>query len=282
MWVDCHAHVNFEAFADDWREVVDRSVRAGVGKIIVVGADLTTSQKAVELAQQHPALWAAVGIHPHHSQQMANGQWQIEEIVSKLRVLAQQPRVVAIGEIGLDYHVYKATRYKLQDTNKPSLFLRNKELQKQLFEAQLQVAQEADKPVIIHSRECGEEVLEVIKQQVTRNKKQIRGVFHCFGGSKKYLKKVLAAGFYVSFTGQITYVPDRADVASEVPLERLLVETDCPYMPAFAKATGGKPRRSEPKDVIIIGLFQAEQRGIAVAEVERVTTANAQDLFRFK
>lgn len=240
MWIDTHSHVNFKAFESDWKKVVERAVAAGVEKMIVVGADLASSKRAVELAQEHPALYAAVGIHPHH----ATG-------IKSIKNLARQPRVVAIGEIGLDYHVYKATRYKLQDINK--------ELQRRVFEAQLQMAQEMNKPVIIHSREAGEEVLEIARGA--------RGVFHCFGGSKKYLKRILEAGFYVGFTGQITYVPDRAMVAREVPPERLLLETDCPYMAPFREE-----RRSEPRDVTIIGQFLGER-------VEQATTANAHELF---
>ena len=253
MWVDCHAHLNFEAFAKDWREVVKRSVRAGLKAIIVVGADLASSKRAVGLAQEHPALWAAVGIHPHHARGIKN--------VNSIKELAKQPKVVAIGEIGLDYHVYKNSKYKIQEINK--------ELQKELLERQLELAQELNKPVIIHSREAGEEVLEMAKG--------VSGVWHCFGGSKKYVKKIIAAGFYVSFTGQITYVPDRAKVAKMVPLDRLLVETDCPYMPV-----GKTKLRSEPADVIIIGQFQAKLRGINPNQVARETTANAGKLFGFK
>ncbi|OGY18954.1 MAG: hypothetical protein A2784_02380 [Candidatus Chisholmbacteria bacterium RIFCSPHIGHO2_01_FULL_48_12] len=246
MWVDTHAHVNFEAFEEDWREVVNRAVKAGVEKIIVVGADLATSKRAVELASQDEHLWASVGIHPHHARSIKS--------VKSVKELAQSPRVVAIGEIGLDYHEYKNSKY-------PSTALRtsDKKLQKELFEMQLEVAKELDKPVIFHSREAGEEVLEIARG--------IRGVFHCFGGSKKYLKKVLAAGFYVGFTGQITYVSDRADVAREVPLDRLLLETDCPYMPPFREK-----RRSEPRDVTIIGQFLG-------GEIEQATTTNAWRLF---
>ena len=216
MWIETHAHVNFKAFAQDSREVVDRAVKAGVEKIIVVGADLESSKRAAEMAEQHPNLFASVGIHPHHARSIKS--------IKSIKKLAEHERVVAIGEIGLDYHVYKNSKYEVKEVDK--------ELQKELFEAQLEVARELKKPVIIHSREAGEEVLEMAKG--------VRGVFHCFGGSKKYLKKILAAGFYVGFTGQITYVPDRASVAVQVPLERLLVETDCPYMPPFAKASGGK------------------------------------------
>lgn len=253
MWIDTHSHVNFKVFETDWRGVVDRAVAAGVEKIIVVGADLASSRRAVELAQQHPALYAAVGIHPHHATSIKS----IKGIKS-IKNLAKQPRVVAIGEIGLDYHVYKNSKYEIKDIDK--------QLQKELFEAQLQVAQEANKPVIIHSREAREEVLEIARGA--------RGVFHCFGGSKKYLKKVLEAGLYVSFTGQITYVPDRAEVAKTVPLDRLLVETDCPYMPPHREE-----RRSEPGDVIIIGQWQARLRNLPESEVERATTANAEKLF---
>ena len=254
--------MNFKAFADDWREVVERAVAAGVKKIIVVGADWESSQRAVELAQEHPALWAAVGIHPHHAKAVTSDQLSV--ISKQLKELAQSPKVVAIGEIGLDYHVYKNSKYPSTPSislGTSALRIKNidKELQEQLFEAQMEIAQELNKPVIIHSREAGEEVLEIARG--------IRGVFHCFGGSKKYLKKILEAGFYVGFTGQITYVPDRASVARKVPLDRLLIETDCPYMPPFREE-----RRSEPRDVTIIGQFLG-------GETEQATTANARRLF---
>ena len=243
MWIDTHAHLNFKAFEADWRAVAERAVAAGIEKMIIVGTDLATSKRAVELAQEHAALYAAVGIHPHHAPSIKN--------VNSIKELAKEPRVIAIGEIGLDYHVYKDSKYEVKGIDKES--------QKTIFEAQLKIARELDKPVIIHSREAGEEVLEMAQG--------VRGVFHCFGGSKKYMRRILAAGFYVGFTGQVTYVPDRAEVAREVPLDRLLVETDCPYMPPFREE-----RRSEPRDVIIIGQFLG-------AESEQATTANAGELF---
>lgn len=257
MWVDTHSHVNFKAFESDWKEVVERAVAAGVKKIMVVGADLDSSKRAVELAQEHPALYASVGVHPHHARDIT-----IIKNIKIIEKLAKYPRVVAIGEIGLDYHLYRNSKYQI--TNDKLEWDKIKKIQKQLFEIQLEIAQELNKPVIIHSREAGEEVLQSIKVSKC---KSVKGVFHCFGGSKKYLKKILAAGWYVGFTGQITYVPDRAMVAREVPLDRLLLETDCPYMAPFRE-----DRRSEPRDVTIIGQFLGE--GVAQA-----TTANAHELF---
>ncbi len=257
MWIDCHAHLNFEAFADDWEEVVDRAIKAGVEKMVVVGTDINSSQRAVEMASQNKHLWASVGIHPHH----ARGIQDLKFTIQDLRKLAEKERVVAIGEVGLDYHVYKNSKYEVQNIDK--------ELQKELLQMQVVLAREMNKPVIFHSRECEEEVLEIARG--------VRGVFHCFGGSKKYVKKILAAGFYVSFTGQITYVPDRAEVAAEVPVDRLLVETDCPYMPPYKE-----DRRSEPKDVIIIGQSHAQARGLRAVQVETETTANAEELFGLK
>jgi len=285
--IDTHTHLNFKAFEADWQDVVKRAIENGVEKMIVVGTDLASSKRAAEMAEQDRALYASVGIHPHHARKFSitNNQFpnkfqiqnsKLQNEIRELKELAKHPRVVAIGEVGLDYHVYKNSKY-------PSTALRTSsrliELQKELLKLQVRLAQELDKPLIIHSREVKDEVLETI---VKVNPKS-RGVFHCFEGPKKYLIKILDAGFYVGFDGNITYSHDRAEVAKEVPMERLLLETDCPFMlpepMRSLRKKEGKKLRSEPKDVKIIGQFHAKSRGIYLNEVESQTNKNVKVLF---
>jgi TatD DNase family protein len=270
--IDTHCHLNFKAFEHDWLEVADRAVAAGVDKMMVVGADLDTSRRAVELAQEHPALYAAVGIHPHHAQQIYDSRFTIQELITALRELLKQPRVMAVGEIGLDRHEYTVTRYKEQGTrNIDEIY----EIQKILFREQLQLAAEMNKPVILHSRETGEDVLETILKFNIQNSKLLPGVFHCFGGSKKYLKRILEAGFYVGFDGDITYVPDRLAVANEVPLDRLLTETDSPWLTPLPH----RGERNEPGNVPLIVRKHAESRGHLEQKLAQATVENAQRLF---
>ena len=222
MYIDTHCHLNFSAFKDDWQEVADKCVRAGVEKMIVVGADLATSQKAVEICQKHQALFASVGVHPHH----APGEFDLE----KLRALAKNKKVVAIGETGVDYHVYQKSKY-------PSTALRiNPEMktrQKTIFGQQIQLAKELKLPLIIHNREAGEDTLDVLDHFSKSDGRYPTGVFHCISGSRKLLQKILALGFYVGVDANITYSQEVQTLISDAPLNRILLETDSPYlMPA--------------------------------------------------
>lgn len=282
--VDTHTHLNFEVFVDDWREVVERAVAAGVEKMIVVGTDLASSKRAVEMAAEHPALFASVGIHPHHARQYIEGSKkdkilnQVQDDMNELAVLAQEKKVVAIGEVGLDYHIYINSKYQM--TNSKEEWEMLKKLQRDLLAAQIYLAQKLDKPLIIHSREAGEEVLDSI---ASLQNDSIRGVFHCFDGSKKYLRRILEAGFYVSFTGNITFIPDRAAVAREVPLTKLLLETDCPFMlpEPLRSRKRQEHSRCEPANVTMIAKFHAPERQLQLIEVDRQTTRNAYALFGF-
>lgn len=303
MLVDTHTHLNFQAFEDDWKEVVERAQAKGVERMIVVGTDIPSSRRAIELTEQHPSLYASIGIHPHHVRGITNYPEELRHGASELRIthlkrqifeLASNPKVVAIGEVGLDYHLYTKTKYP----SAPSVSLRTGSLrisselinlQKQLLGMQVEVARELDLPLVLHSREAGRDVLDVVEHFSKKDGVLPQGVFHCFDGSKSFLKEVLAAGFYVSFTGNVTYVPDRAEVALEAPLDRLLLETDCPFMPPRQKLAsshlGGQASahtRSEPKDVAVMAAFHAEQRGVDIATIEAATTKNAQQLFKFK
>lgn len=275
--IDTHSHLNFTSFESDWLDIAERAFSCGVEKMIVVGTDLKTSQRAVRIAQKHPSLYAAVGIHPHHAKHyILEGTEKISKDIEVLKKLLRSPKVVAIGEVGLDYHVYTASeKYKAEPIS-PELIA----IQKHLFTLQLNLANTHDKPVIIHSRKAKAEVLNHIYHFNNEKNTKIRGVFHCFEGGKNFTKAVLEAGLYISFTGNLTYDHGRAEVSKTVPLSRLLLETDCPYMP---------PRlpnilpvlRSEPAHVKIIGQFHADLRGIEAQEIYLQTTKNAITLFRF-
>jgi TatD DNase family protein len=273
MLVDTHTHLNFKAFNDDWREVVDRAVSAGVDKMIVVSTDIESSERAIDMANDHPALFASIGVHPHHVRGIMNNESGIKDLVNKLRRLAKYPKVVAIGEIGLDNHSYGNSKYRMKNSREESERIKN--IQKRLLEEQIKLAKEFDKPLILHSRAVKEEVLDAVLNTAETLGWKARGVFHCFEGSNKYLKTILDAGFFVSFTGNITYSPDRSLVAKKAPLKKLLLETDCPFMSPHPF----RKERNEPSRVKIIAEYHAVSRSLQLSEVIKRTTENAKLLF---
>jgi TatD DNase family protein len=280
--IDTHSHLNFKAFSDDWKEVVERAKAQGVTKIIMVGTDIESSSKAVEMAQQDPVLFASVGIHPHHALKFKNQISNIKNDLETLEALIQKPRVVAVGEIGLDYHIYAKSKYKkakikIEEEIDPELLV----IQRQLFQAQLALAHTHAKPVIVHSRKAKEEVLDALVAFNRTSQTPLKGVFHCFEGGKKMAKRVIEAGFLVSFTGNITYDHGRAEVSKTIPLDKIMLETDCPYMTPAPERVVGEVLRSEPRHVKIIGLYHAELRGLSAEEVYKQTTKNAERLFGF-
>lgn len=269
--IDTHTHLNFAAFAHDWSEVVEQSIERGVSAMIVVGTDIATSTKAVEIAQSNKALYAAVGIHPHHVKGIHTTQ-EVDKLIAEIAKLALDPKVVAIGEIGIDHHEYKDSKYASSDINVATY----NELQVQLFRKQLELAVRLGKPVIVHSRSARDEALQIIEAINATAHKKITGVFHCFEGSKKMVKRVIEAGLHISFTANITFIPDRLDVATLVPLDRLLLETDCPYM-APASMRG---ERNTPSSVTMVAAAHAASRAIDVIQVEMQTDKNARTLFQ--
>lgn len=260
--IDTHAHLNFEAFKDDFEEVIKRAQNEGVEKIINVGANLDSSQKAVEIAQKYEGCYASVGIHPHHAADYDTAQYH-----SELEKLARRPKVVAIGETGLDYYTYK--NGGIADPQK----------QKELFLAHLELAQRLNLPVIFHCREAHADMLEILKPYTLYPKPYpIRGVFHCFSGDQKFLEAVLEMGFYIGFDGNITYrnAQGLRELVKTAPLERTLLETDCPYLPPEPF----RGLRNEPKNVKIIARAVAEIKALPFTNVAQKTTQNACSLFR--
>jgi TatD DNase family protein len=249
MIIDTHCHLDFPDFDTDREAVLARAQKVGVTKIINPGCDLVSSRRAVALAEFTSNVVAAVGVHPHAAGEVD------EQAITELRQLAQIEHVVAIGEIGLDYFKSKV----------------EKEVQIAAFLRQLALAEELEKPVIIHSREADADMLSVLE------KFNLPGVFHCFGGGVEFAEKVLAKGFYLGFTGICTFL--KAENIREVirltPLERILIETDAPYL-APEKFRG---KRNEPSFVSEVARKIAEIKNLDLTEVEKATTENAQRLF---
>jgi TatD DNase family protein len=252
MLIDTHAHLEMETFDRDREEVLKRAAEAGLTAIVTVGTTLSDCRKAVDLAGQYPPIYAAIGIHPHEVKGIETGTYDA------LRRLARRDKVVAVGEIGLDFFYNHSPR----------------EVQLRRFAEQLDLAEELDLPVIIHDREAHAETLEMLGSR----KGRIQGVLHCFSGDAAMARECLDMGFHLSVAGPVTYPKaDRLrEVARDVPLERLLIETDAPYL-APQRHRG---KRNEPAYVVETAGCLAEVRGVSVDELIRLTSANARRLFR--
>jgi len=262
--VDAHCHLNFHAFEKDCDLVVKRAIDAGVEAIINVGTSIESSQKAVDLAQKYQNLYAIVGIHPHHADKIAKD-WDKE-----IDKLAKMPKVVGIGEVGMDYYNYKSNG------------ITDPKAQRKIFERQIEISIENKIPLQIHGRHAGKDIIKI----VSRYKKRllpIPGVFHCFAGNLDYLEKVLAMGFYVGFDGNITYKgfalgEDTAlpELVAHTPLERLITETDAPFL----SPEPHRGSRNEPSYVIIVGNSIAKIKNTSFDEVNRITSDNARKIFK--
>jgi len=249
--VDSHAHLDFDDFAGDLGEVISRAREAGVSFIIDPGCDVRSSGKAVRLAEEYDCIFAAVGIHPNSAAEAKPGD-NLE--ISRL---AEHPRVVAIGETGLDFYRRNTPR----------------DVQVRAFRGQLELARELDLPVIVHFRDVGMEGIELVGPEMFDG---VRGVFHCFGGSAEFAMELVSRGFYIGFDGPLTYRnSDRVEVAEAVPLERCLIETDAPFL----TPRKNRGRRNEPAFVVEIAEKLALIKNVDVDEVAEVTGDNACELF---
>lgn len=248
---DTHAHYDARQFDADRDQVLSSLPSQGVKLVVNPGCDLASSQMAVELAGRHPFVYAAVGVHPEDCEDWED--WHID----RLRALAAQPKVVAIGEIGLDYYW----------PENPS-----RELQKQVFQAQLALAVELNLPVIVHDREAHGDSLDIIREFPGA-----RGVFHCFSGSAEMARELVKLGWMISFTGVLTYKNARkaAEAAQAVPLERIMIETDSPYMAPVPY----RGKRNHSGYVELVCQRLAELKGITPDECSRITLANGRNFF---
>ncbi len=252
MLVDSHAHVQVRQFAGDRTEVIEAAFAANVEQIIVPGVDLQSSREAVALAAAYPSrLFAAVGTHPHDATTLN------DETLAAQRALASSPHVLAIGEIGLDYYRDLSPR----------------EAQREALVKQLELARELDLPVILHNRDSHDDLVALVRSVAGS-----RGVFHCFIGNVQMARDALELGFYLSFAGPVTFPrnTELAEVAAWAPADRILVETDSPYLapPPF------RGKRNEPRHVTLIAKRLAGLRGVTDEEIAAMTTRNAAALFR--
>jgi TatD DNase family protein len=249
--IDSHCHLNLVDYSEDLEDVLDRAREAGVHGVLVPGIGLKECARAVEIAQRYPMVRAAVGIHPHEALQWG------ELAESHLRAWAERPEVVAIGEIGLDFY---------RDW---SPF----DAQRSAFAAQLQLARELDLPVIIHDRDAHEEVLAAVEAAGVR-----RGQMHCFSGGPAEAERAVALGFHLSYTGTLTFGKGKADrVLKRVPRERLLLETDGPYMTPVPH----RGKRNEPAWVVHVAEALAEKLEMPLPAVLDSTTRAAAELYGF-
>lgn len=256
MLVDTHAHLTMPELAGDLPGVLQRAATASVSAVICAGIDLESSRQSVDLAWQHAQLFATVGVHPNDCSGLAPG-W-----LQEVRTLAGQPRVVAIGEIGLDYYRDRTPR----------------EQQLRVFQAQLELAGELGLPAVIHDRAADADVAKILRQWSSNLPSwHPRGVLHCFSGDGDLMDAGIEAGFYVSFAGPITYLNARraAEMAAAAPWDRLLVETDSPYLAPHPY----RGKRNEPAFVRVIVERMAEIRGETVERTVEITGRNAAKLF---
>lgn len=261
--VDVHCHLNFRSFEKDVDEVIKSAFEVGVTKIINVGTKIDSSEKAVELAQKYENLYAIVGVHPHHADKLEDN-W-----LTELEMLAKNKKVVGIGEIGLDYFSYKSNA------------IVDPKLQKEVFIKQIELAHKLKLPLQIHNRQAGKDILDILLNHKSYLSNP-PGMFHCFAGSIDLLKKVLDLGFYVGLDGNITYnglAPgediDLKNLAKYTPMDRILVETDSPFLTPEPK----RGSRNKPEYVIITAKFIAQLKGTTFQDLQIKTTENAIKLF---
>ena len=250
--IDSHAHLDNNRFSGDLDEVILAAHSAGVRHILSIGCDLQSSMTNAGLAARYEPLYAAVGFHPHDATALN------QESLDQLRQLLQQPKVVAVGEIGLDYYRNRSPH----------------DIQQQAFRRQILLAKEVGKPIIIHDRDAHEDVLMILAEERAGD---VGGVLHCFSGDETMARRCLDMGFYLSFTGAITYPKNDAvrTMLRSLPLDRILLETDCPYL----SPQPFRGKRNEPAYLVYTAQTLAEVKGLKLADVARITSRNCHDLF---
>jgi len=254
--VDSHAHIGARAFNKDRDEVMERARKAGLVAVVDVGSDLESSEMAIALTRQYDEGYAVVGFHPHNAARMTNGD------IQKLAELAGQPKVVAIGEVGLDFYRNLSPRHE----------------QVEAFQRQLELAEELGLPVVIHSRNAQDEVLGILTDWAGRSSiDRPLGVLHCFSGDTELAEKYIDMGFLISIAGPVTYRNSHApEIARTVPMEKLVIETDCPYLTPVPY----RGKRNEPSYVSLVADKIGQIRGMPSDSVAEQTAENALRLFR--
>lgn len=257
MWVDSHCHLTYDEDAPFLEDILERARSSGVGAFISISCRMDEFEKLEHLATTYKDVFFSLGIHPHDAAETLDNM-SLDALIARMRTFAQHPKAVAIGETGLDYYYDHSPR----------------DIQKEVFRAQLRLALEEDLPVIIHTRNADDDTIAILKEV---GQGRLRGVLHCFSGTRALCEAGLALGFYVSASGIITFKKsdELREIFQDVPMERLLVETDAPYL----APTPHRGKRNEPAFVSLTGEALANLRGVSASEMARVTTQNFFSLF---
>lgn len=288
--IDVHCHLQFQKFEEDYDRVIQDAFAEGVTKIINTGTQLSSSRKAVEFADKYENLYAIVGVHPHHADKIQTNPEIVEnsepkpdeDALSKsedlgdkdywlkeLEKITKHPKVIGIGEIGMDYFSYKSNG------------IVDPKIQQEIFEAQIELAHKADLPLQIHNRHAGEDVIKILKAKKHLLKSE-PGMFHCFAGTREVLNDALDLGFAIGFDGNSTYkglapgeTVELSELAKLTPLDRIVIETDAPYLPPVPH----RGKRNEPKYAILTAKHIAELKGVSFETLVEQTDKNVYTIF---
>ncbi|MED4533460.1 TatD family hydrolase [Metabacillus fastidiosus] len=255
MLFDTHAHLNALQYENDVEEVIQRALDEGVSEIVVVGFDRETIERAMELIEEYDFIYAAVGWHPVDAIDMT------DKDLEWIRELSEHPKVVAIGEMGLDYYWDKSP----------------KDIQKEVFRKQIALAKEVKLPIIIHNRDATADVVAILEEE---GASEVGGIMHCFTGSLEVAKQCMDMNFYISFGGPVTFKNAKKpkEVVQEIPLDRLLIETDCPYLTPHPF----RGKRNEPGYVKYVAEEIAKLRNLSYEEIAKKTSDNGKKIFGIK
>lgn len=253
MLIDTHVHLNADQYDEDLQEVIDRALEEGIDRMFVVGFDTNTIERTMKLIDQYDFIYGIIGWHPVDAIDCS------EERLQWIEELSKHPKIIGIGEMGLDYHWDKSP----------------KDIQKEVFRKQIALAKRVQLPIIIHNREATQDCVDILKEE---NASEVGGIMHSFSGSNEIADEILKMNFYISLGGPVTFknAKQPKEVAQHIPLDRLLVETDAPYLSPHPY----RGKRNEPARVKLVAEQIAELRGISYEEVCKATTENAERLFK--
>lgn len=255
MYFDTHAHLDDEKFSPDRELVIQRAKEAGVGLIVNVGYDVEHARNTVAMTKSYDFIYGSVGIHPHEAK-------ELDDIgLEELYRLVKEPKIVAVGEVGLDYYWDHSPH----------------DVQKEVFRQMISFAKEVKKPLIIHDRDAHQDIFDILKAEGAN---EVGGVFHCYSGSWPLAREAIKMGFYISLAGPLTFnnAAKLHEVAKMVPLQYLLIETDCPYLAPIPY----RGKRNEPAYVVKVAEKLAEIKGLPLEEVADKTTENGKRIFNIK
>lgn len=252
MYFDTHAHLDDKQFRQDQDAMIRRAKEAGIQYIVNVGYNVPSARRTLELVKKYDFIYGAIGMHPHDAKDL-NG-----ESLQELKRIAKEPKIVAIGEIGLDYYWNHSPH----------------DVQQRVFRRMIDFARELKKPIIIHDRDAHEDIFRIMKEEEARD---VGGIFHCYSGSWTMAKEAVSMGFYISIAGPVTFHNARktVEVVKEIPLEHLLIETDCPYLAPVPY----RGKRNEPAYVVKVAEMIAEIKGVPLTDVALATLENGKKAF---